>query len=297
MKYKINSKEDVASISSLFSFDNKVTLVIREAGLNIVKHTKGGEFLFYSLEDKYRLVFSDISDGFDIKKAFVKGFSSSKTLGIGLNLLINIVDYMEIIPKKNGTIFIFEMYKKEKKEYCLFSKKFKHCEVFLKTNPFLSITTSGDCGIFEKVGKKFLFALWDIEGHGSQEVYSASKKLKKLILTFKHFDLKDSIDVINYLFCFSKRASLIIGEIKQDIFLYQFGNVKFLQNGFISPSTKGIFGMTILEKKEYNLPIDNIALFSDGIKLNTIPFSYEELSNLLKNKELDDASILSIKVK
>ena len=30
----------------------------------------------------------------------------------------------------------------------------------------------------EKAGKKFLFALWDIEGHGSKEVYLASKKLQ-----------------------------------------------------------------------------------------------------------------------
>jgi len=297
MIYNINSKDDIASISSLFSFNNKLILIIREAGLNIVKHTKGGKFIFYSLEDKYRLIFDDISNAFDIKKAFIKGFSSSKTLGIGLNLLINIVDNMEIIPKKNGTTFIFEVYKKQKKEYCLFHKKFKKLEAFLKTNPFLSITTSGDCGVFEKINKKYLFALWDIEGHGSKEVYLASKKLKKFILAFKHFDLKESIDVINYLFYGSKKASMIIGEIKENIFLYQFGNVKFLHNNFISQSTKGIFGMSILEKKEYILDINDIAIFSDGIKIDTIPSSYEELSQMLKNKDLDDASILSIKVK
>jgi len=297
MKYKINSEQDVALISSLFSFDKKLVLIIKEAGLNIIKHTKGGEFTFYSLKDKYRLIFDDISDGFDINKAFIKGFSSSKTLGIGLNLLLNIVDFMEIIPKKDGTIFIFDVYKKEKKEYCLFHKDFNNFKAFLKTDPFLSITTCGDCGIFEKVGKKFLFALWDIEGHGSKNVYLASKKLKKIILAFKHFDIKESIDIINYLFYDSKRASLIIGEIKDKIFLYQFGNVKFLYNNSISQSAMGIFGMKILDKKEYILEIDDIALFSDGIRLNKIPSSYEELREILKDKELDDASILSIKVK
>ena len=297
MKYKINFKKDIALISDLYSFDKKLVLIIREAGLNIVKHTKGGEFTFYSLEDKYRLIFDDISDGFDIKTSFKKGFSSSKTLGIGLNLLINIVDFMEIIPKKDGTIFIFDVYKKEKKEYCLFCKEFNNFKAFLKTDPFLSITTCGDCGIFENTGKKFLFALWDIEGHGSQEVYLASKKLKKLILAFKHFDIKESINIINYLFCDSRRASLIIGEIKDKIFLYQFGNVNFLYNNSISQSAMGIFGMKILKKKEYILEIDDIALFSDGIRLNKIPYSYEGLSQTLKNKELDDASILSIKVR
>jgi len=297
MIYKIKTKEDISSISSLFSFDKKLALIIREAGLNIVKHTQGGKFVFYSLKDKYKLIFIDKSYGFDIKKAFIKGFSSTKTLGIGLNLLVNIVDYFEIIPKKDGTTFIFEIYKIEKKEYCLFNKKFNNMEAFLKTDPYLSITTSGDCGIFEKVGKKNIFALWDIEGHGSKEVYKNSLKLKKLILGFKYFELKDSIDVINYLFCGTKRASLIIGEIKKDIFLYQFGNIKFLQKGFISPSVKGIFGMSILEKKEYNLELDTIALFSDGIKLTKIPSSYDELSQIIKNKELDDASILVIKVK
>jgi len=297
MIYKITKKEDISLISSLFSFDKRLVLIIREAGLNIVKHTKGGKFIFYSLKDKYKLIFSDKSYGFNIKKAFIKGFSSSNTLGIGLNLLVNIVDYFEIIPKKDGTTFVFELYKTTKKDYCLFHKKFNQIEAFLKTNPYLSITTSGDCGLFEKVGKKYIFSLWDIEGHGSEDVYKNSIKLKKLILGFRYFKLKECIDVINYLFIGSKRASVIIGEITNKIFLYQFGNVKFLQNNFVSSSSKGIFGMGILEKTEYNLNLESIALFSDGIRLLKIPSSYEELSKMLQNKELDDASVLVIKVK
>jgi anti-sigma regulatory factor (Ser/Thr protein kinase) len=294
---EIKDRNDVLVIAkSLEKIDNRLVIIFREAGLNILKHTKKGFFYFYEYNDKYKLVFDDISDGFDIKKAFIKGFSNTKTLGIGLNVIVSLADEIEIIPKIDGTRFIFIVYKKEKKEFCLFEKRFDNIEAFLKTSPYLTITTSGDCGVFEKVDNKYLFALWDIEGHGNKRVYLASKELKKLILMFRHYPIEDSLDIINYLF--SSRASMIIGEMKDEILLFQFGNVNFITKTKRSLSALSIFGMDDIVKKRYNLPLQNITLFSDGVNLHkSIIYSYEELENVLRNKNNDDASIMVIKAK
>jgi anti-sigma regulatory factor (Ser/Thr protein kinase) len=294
---EIKNRTDIVQISAfLKNIDNRLVIIFREAGLNILKHTKKGVFSFIDLKNRYQLVFDDISNGLNIKKAFIKGFSKTKTLGIGLNVLLNISDEVEIIPKTNGTKFIFTIYKEEKKEFCLFNKNYENISAFMKTSPFLTISTSGDCGIFEKIKDKYLFALWDIEGHGNKEVYEASKELKKLILTFKYYPLSESLEIINYLF--SKRASMIIGEITDNIKLFQFGNVNFITENQKSNSAMGIFGMKILGIKEYNLSLQDITLFSDGINLyNNKIYSYEELEKILKNKNNDDASLMVIKVK
>ena len=102
---KLKTKQDLDELLHfLIAFEKRILLVAKEAGLNILKHAKRGEVRIYQIKNGLKLVFEDFSNSLDIKKAFLKGYSTSKTLGIGLNLILNVVDEMEIIPKKDGKI-------------------------------------------------------------------------------------------------------------------------------------------------------------------------------------------------
>ncbi|MEO1923959.1 MAG: hypothetical protein ABGX25_05550 [Nautiliaceae bacterium] len=293
-KKEISSYEDVYDILHfLIPFGKKFVLVAKEAGLNIIKHASKGVFKFFKLKNGYKLVFEDFFNNLDIKKAFLIGYSTSKTLGIGLNLIINLVDCFEIIPKQKGKIFIFYLFDKEKVQYCVFSKEFDDIKAFLKVSPYISITTNGDCGIFEKVGKKYFFAFWDIVGHGHEEVYHSSKKLKKLLFGFRFFELKDILEVVRYLYK-GKDAALVLGEIKESILFFHFGNIRYFYKGksFYKESP---FFKSSLKDTRISLPRDDIIFFSDGIDIVRNINSFEELSKILKNKKEDDAGILLIK--
>ncbi|WP_456470462.1 hypothetical protein [Caminibacter sp.] len=293
-KKEISSYEDVYDILHFLTpFGKKFILVAKEAGLNIIKHASKGVFKFFKLTNGYKLVFEDFFNKIDIKKAFLRGYSTSKTLGIGLNLIINLVDSFEIIPKKEGKKFIFYFFDNEKVQYCIFSKEFEDIRAFLKVSPYLSVTTNGDCGIFEKVGEKYFFAFWDIVGHGNEDVYYSSKKLRKLLFGFRFFYLEDVLEVVRYLYN-GKDAALVLGEIKENISFFHFGNIRYFykEKSFYKESP---FFKSSLKDRKITLPRDDIMFFSDGIDINRNINSFEELSKILKKKKEDDAGVLIIK--
>jgi len=308
-EHKITNKDDIDKISLfLFNYfkDKKFLVIFKELGLNIIKHTNGGYFKFYEEETFFKFVFDDKnSKRLDIKKAFIKGYSTSKTLGIGLNVVLNLSDEIEIIPKSDGTKIVVIIYKTKKTEKCLFYKK-NRFEVALKVSPFTTISENGDCGLFSELKEKIIFALWDIEGHGSKEVYNSSITLKKYINCFKHFELEEMLETINYLIYSSnetiKRASMVIGEIKENLVIYQFGNVNFIVDDFKSSSQSGVLGMRSLFKKRYEFnSFKNIAIFSDGISKEALKIDFSKDAYILadeilkKYKKYDDSSIMIIK--
>jgi len=309
-EHQIYLKDDINKISYfIFQYfkDRKFLIIFKELGLNIIKHTNGGYFKLYEEENFFKFIFDDKnSKQFDIKKAFIKGYSTSKTLGIGLNVVLNLVDEIEIIPKNDGTKIVVTIYKKEIKEKCLFYKK-NSFEVAIKVSPFTTISENGDCGIFSELKEKTIFALWDIEGHGSKEVYKSSITLKKYINCFKYFNLEDMLETINYLIFSSnesiKRTSLVIGEIKDKLIIYQFGNVNFIVDEFKSTSQSGVLGIITLFKKRYEFEnFKNIALFSDGIKKENLEIDFNKNAYFLADEILkkyendnDDSSIMIIK--
>lgn len=295
-KKEILSYEDVYEVLHfLMPFGEKFVLLAKEAGLNIIKHCGRGVFRFFKLKDGYRLVFEDFNKRFDIKKAFLKGYSTSKTLGIGLNLMIKLCDEFEIIPKKNGKVFVFYFYEKERVQYCVFNKEYEDIKAFLKVSPYISVTTNGDCGIFEKVKEGYFFAFWDIAGHGCADVYVSSKKLKKLLLGFRFFGLEDILEIVKYLYE-GKDAALVIGEIKKNITFFHFGNIRYFYGGK-SVYKESPFFKESLKNTKIELSKDDIVFFSDGIDINKSIDSYEKLSKVLKTKKEDDAGALVIKIK
>ena len=288
---KLKTKQDLDEVLHfLIPFEKRILLVAKEAGLNILKHAKRGEVRIYKIKNGLKLVFEDFSNSLDIKRAFLKGYSTSKTLGIGLNLILNVVDEMEIIPKKDGKIFNFIFYFEEKIEYCVFKKEFE-IKAFLKVSPFLSITTNGDCGIFEKVNNRYFFSLWDIAGHGSKEVYKASKELKKILLAFRYFPLDDIIEIANYLM--QKEAAAVIGEIDKKIRFFHCGNIRFFRGSYFSYESDFLGGGQNF--KEFEFDLRNITFFTDGVDVYKEILSFEELSNVLRDKKNDDAGILAIR--
>jgi len=289
---ELKKREDLCEVVQfLMPFEKRVLLVAKEAGFNVLKHAGRGEVRIYNIKNGLKLVFEDFTNTLDIKKAFLKGYSTSKTLGIGLNLILNIVDEMEIIPKRDGKIFNFVFYFKEKIEYCVFKKEFD-IKAFLKVSPYISITTNGDCGIFEKVNDRYFFSLWDIAGHGSEEVYKASKELRKILLAFKYFPLEDIVEVTNYLM--QKEAAAVIGEIKEKIRFFHCGNIRFFKGSYFSYESDFLGGGRAF--REFCFNKENITFFSDGIDINKEILSFEELSEIIKHKKEDDAGILAIRI-
>ena len=82
----------------------ELTTIISELGYNIVKYTKRGTIKF-DIDNHYITIVSK-DEGFgiaDISSAVCEGYSSSGTLGLGLNGIIRLSDEFEMKTSKNGT--------------------------------------------------------------------------------------------------------------------------------------------------------------------------------------------------
>jgi serine/threonine-protein kinase RsbT len=303
----------------------KIITAIRESILNVIKYANKGYLSLIFIEDNKSSYVEIIVDDEgkpikDIYKALEKGYSTTNTLGIGLNVIISFMDEVYIIPKENGMHIILRKYLIRNENLCLFYKNFNSMEIALKTLPFTLYSKSGDCGVVsQRVNKDIIFSLWDMVGHGSKEVFRSSMVLRKYILALKEYSLEMILKTINRNFFQDKtlkRASLVIGEIRssdKSLSLYQLGNVKYIYinrnlivKSLESHSVLGIMDIS-LKKQEFK-EYDAFIFSSDGI--NIYELTEDKVKNYLKNKNAyevcnlilnnhnnphDDASVMVIK--
>lgn len=83
----------------------ELTTIISELGYNIVKYTKKGTIEFNINNQYITIIAADKGDGIeDITNSICEGYSSSGTLGLGLNAIVRLSDEFDIQTSKNGTI-------------------------------------------------------------------------------------------------------------------------------------------------------------------------------------------------
>ena len=82
----------------------ELTTIISELGYNIVKYTKKGTIEFNINNQYITIIASDNGEGIqDITNSICEGYSSSGTLGLGLNAIVRLSDEFDIQTSKNGT--------------------------------------------------------------------------------------------------------------------------------------------------------------------------------------------------
>lgn len=82
----------------------ELTTIISELGYNIVKYTKKGNIRFDINNQCITIIAKDEGSGIkDISKAIREGYSSSGTLGLGLNGVIRLSDEFDMKTSSHGT--------------------------------------------------------------------------------------------------------------------------------------------------------------------------------------------------
>ena len=302
----------------------KITTAILECTTNIVKYAYSGfaqiEFIQEKKDRYLKMVFEDKGPKIpDIVQAFAHGYSSSNTLGLGLNVILNSMDSMKVIPKEDGMRIVVKKYLEFSKNECQFFKEFKHCSIGFKSLPYTFLHESGDCAlsVLQENGD-ILFAHWDISGHGSQEVFRNSQILKKYLTTFEEYSLDEIVTLVNSYFLRDeslREFSFLIASLSHTtntIDVRQFGNISFstVQNAQVKRYHVNSASMGKQYITPYTIALDSIDIFisySDGVNVKDLKGdilcmygcdSYE-ISDLILQKYHDindDASVLTLKI-
>jgi len=84
---------------------HEIQTVISELIFNIHKYAPKGNIDISKIENTIKIVASDVGSGIkDIHKAFLEGYSSGNTLGLGLPAIIRLSDDFHAQTSDNGTI-------------------------------------------------------------------------------------------------------------------------------------------------------------------------------------------------
>lgn len=82
----------------------ELTTIISELGYNIIKYTPKGTIRFDIDYNYITIIATDSGDGIkDITNAVCEGYSSSGTLGLGLNGVVRLSDDFDVQTSTNGT--------------------------------------------------------------------------------------------------------------------------------------------------------------------------------------------------
>lgn len=91
---------------------NKILLAVSEGATNAIKHARCGGIRIAVNDQKFTVIIEDKGSGMDFAKLphmiFIKGFSTSKSLGWGFSLIYNCCDRIQLCTKEEGTTLILE---------------------------------------------------------------------------------------------------------------------------------------------------------------------------------------------
>ena len=92
-------------LDTTMSKKNEIQMVISELMYNIHKYAPKGNIEITVAQNTLKIVASDVGSGIkDIHKAFIDGYSSGNTLGLGLPAIIRLSDDFHAQTSDNGTI-------------------------------------------------------------------------------------------------------------------------------------------------------------------------------------------------
>jgi serine/threonine-protein kinase RsbT len=316
--------ETVAGLPFSQEDEAKIVTACKEAVLNVVKYAGSGTIVLrwvckHNIEG-LEITVEDLGPGIpDMEQAMTHGYSTSHTMGVGLNVILNSMDRVVFVPKSRGMKLCMNKYIRRQETPCLFDKKSGGLEIAMKMVPYSFYTKSGDCGFASDIPGYLYFALWDVEGHGSDTVYASSMFYHKYFEAFQYYHPETVLRIVNraaYQSSQTKRASAAVGSIDKNrgvLEIYRLGNVNFtlinegwLHKSFDAHGVLGIESIAPLKERFENDEWNECLIYSDGVEPAKIGRSYAKAASkplyamvheMLKEcgSEDDDASLMAIR--
>ncbi len=266
-------------------------LVVREIVTNVIKYADHGDLVIEEIveaqdQSALRCRMVDYGPGIgDIEQAMRAGFSSASTLGVGLPTIFAQSDDVAIIPRADGTTVEVRKFIGKARNPCVSVLKTGCGTCAVKTRPYTVFTECGDCGVVVEIDEaRTVFALWDVEGHGSEGVYRTSLHIRKYIRGLAHFPVQTVLQILNESILRLpelKRSSIVIGESDcqaGSIQWYQLGNVEAAVIGADRAVERfgdcpGVLGLEHVRPRHRQLPLEQVSglvLFTDGVDLGRL---------------------------
>jgi anti-sigma regulatory factor (Ser/Thr protein kinase) len=278
----------------------EIKYIYSELGTNILRHAGQGEIEFRFTPDGLEII--SRNPGTLELKAFLDGYSTAKSLGLGIGVVGRFSDDFSYSSENNQvTIKVLKTFHppETKADIACFSEGF-------------SSETNGDA--FVKVSKSsyFLLGVADVLGHGS-EAHEIALKIRKFLQAYHFLSLQDILSLLDMELRGKRGAAvslLKIDFLRDKIFYCGVGNIECRiyppqPEAFIS--FPGVVGGRIdrLKLSEIKKPTDSVfILYTDGVSNPVVTSrqlrnsATEIASNLIKNfgKPNDDRTVLVAKL-
>ncbi len=297
---------------------DKVKTCVLELSKNIAMHSKGGilTISLYKGNNSCKLVIqsrNNIVKRIDFEYAFTEGYTTAGSLGSGLGIINDIMDYVNIETVDNELIIICEKtveLSEQQNFICPF-------DIGLATRPHPRMKVNGDSYFTKQWDDKILISVIDGLGHG-QYAERASTKAKNYLANHYTIPVRNMFPGISRA-CRSTRGVVVgimkINFVKDYVEYGGIGNISVMSFGgrknLILHNQRGILGIKTIFPPIMELSLDEcstIWMFSDGIsssKLSafypkSIGMSAMETARFVLNhysKDNDDATIIVLKRK
>ncbi|MEO0294105.1 MAG: SpoIIE family protein phosphatase [candidate division WOR-3 bacterium] len=320
IEFNIECPEDVLRAGSEtvkfvkgFSLKEKdieeLKIVIKEISKNMIKHSSSGKLsIFLEGGDEksvYIVAENPVDFPVDTKEIFDDGYSTAKTLGIGLGAVKRLLNDVKV-KVENGK-FILSGRK-------IFSdKKRNSIEISVYSRPMSGFKSNGDAYFVKRYGDYAVVAVLDGIGHGTKANLASKLAIKVLKDRFKD-DLEEIVLAIHHKLQHSRGC--VIGIVRMS----KNGDVEFLGIGNIKAqiytpemyrrlvSFDGLLGSNMRSFKTEKMKLTTpclIVLHSDGVS----SFNFEDKRVIYRpvmevakeafekyRKKTDDATLLIAKI-
>ena len=317
----------------------KIKLIVAELSSNISKYARMGRITIDVFEEEKKFLFKihsqDIGAGIvDISAALQEGFSSAKTLGLGLPAIKRMADEftIESVPGRGTTIQVSKHIKRNKfdqvdlttpgkrsitlKAPTAMTDKHLSFQYFSAVKPLTHQINSGDKVLIKEVNNYLFGIIIDVSGHGD----AASQLADEMILFLeKHLkkDLRGLVNETHKHFHGSRGAALgimMIDKVNGELKYCGVGNTKIIFTGDHAKkqaalSKNGVIGIRLPTLSLQTVHLnegDCVTLISDGVKINGLAsflnsLRFREPQYICENimakyaRQFDDSSCVVLK--
>lgn len=274
-------------------------MILHELCTNLLRHGGGGKIFFEIGEDKIEIETINNNENFLLNKS--SSSLISKGLGIGLKMVEEFSDRLDIIYEKNLKFRVTKF----KKNYMPKTKIY----VFSSSKTG-NVEENGDGFLILHYFDEVILIVMDVLGHG-RGAYEIKCKLidsiKEIIKNMKVFDIYEIFENLNKTMHGTRGAAITIAKIKREnkVLKIEFLGIGNINSYFIGDkkisliSTDGILG-EILKKPllcEDTFEKGILVFHTDGVSSHHASLTDKEplkiLNNLLEyRKSYDDVCIL-----
>ncbi len=303
---KLIAKKIAEEICSDKTIINEILIIVSEMCSNLYKYGGGGEFMISNDDEKIEICTMNNNTDDLPGDALKDGFSTSKSLGIGLGAVRRFADNLEI--SYEGRLKIKAM------KWCKNNRP--KVEIAVLSYPYSGrLDENGDGYIVLRKPREVFILLCDVLGHGIH-----ANTMRNKILSYCEENYSIASDFVEFFWSLhyamrGERGAAIgmakiykvneriklkyIGLGNVEARLYHDGKYSYLlsREGILGEGTPKI----MVEEKEFNKGL--LLMWTDGLsrhlELKSVDMNPVEIAHVLMekyNKNIDDATILVAKI-